>query len=471
MASHYLRKYGVEATVDFELYALDGTGLKTDAASASGDVTLYRDEAAVETLDADAFVDEGAIYSLVISAAEMAASRIIVCIVDQTSPQAWLDKTLIIETYGNASAQHAFDLGEATQDVNLTKIGGDTQSATDLKDFADAGYDPATDKITGVKLCDRTTLVDGVTLCDQTTLVDNVTLCDETTLVDTTTTNTDMVADVASDVTDIKAKTDLIGASVALETGGKIAGIETTLASPDNFKANVTNLDAAVSTRAPSGEYDTEVAHLDADISSRAPTSEYDTEMAHLDADITSRAPAGEYDTELDTTISSRAPASEYDTEMARITANVATETKQDTNATHLTDIKGGTFNGATDSLEAIRNRGDSAWISATTVDLNADQSAVTIGTVNTALALTANNDKTGYALAAAGIDGIWDEVIEGTLTGRQVLRLNLSALTGKSSGGGTATLIFRDNGDTKARITATVDEDGNRTAMTLDET
>jgi len=431
MASHYLRKYGVEATVDFELYALDGTGLKTDAASASGDVTLYRDEAAVETLDADAFVDEGAIYSLVISAAEMAASRIIVCIVDQTSPQAWLDKTLIIETYGNASAQHAFDLDEATQDVNLTKIGGDTQSATDLKDFADAGYDPATDKITGVKLCDRTTLVDGVTLCDQTTLVDNVTLCDETTLVDTTTTNTDMVADVASDVTDIKAKTDLIGASVALETGGKIAGIETTLASPDNFKANVTNLDAAVSTRAPSGEYDTE----------------------------------------LDTTVSSRAPASEYDTEMARITADVATEAKQDTNATHLTDIKGGTFNGATDSLEAIRNRGDSAWISATTVDLNADQSAVTIGTVNTALALTANNDKTGYALAAAGIDGIWDEVIEGTLTGRQVLRLNLSALTGKSSGGGTATLIFRDNGDTKARITATVDEDGNRTAMTLDET
>jgi len=431
MASHYLRKYGVEATVDFELYALDGTGLKTDAASASGDVTLYRDEAAVETLDADAFVDEGAIYSLVISAAEMAASRIIVCIVDQTSPQAWLDKTLIIETYGNASAQHAFDLDEATQDVNLTKIGGDTQSATDLKDFADAGYDPATDKITGVKLCDRTTLVDGVTLCDQTTLVDNVTLCDETTLVDTTTTNTDMVADVASDVTDIKAKTDLIGASVALETGGKIAGIETTLASPDNFKANVTNLDAAVSTRAPSGEYDTE----------------------------------------LDTTVSSRAPASEYDTEMARITADVATEAKQDTNATHLTDIKGGTFNGATDSLEAIRNRGDSAWISATIVDLNADQSAVTIGTVNTALALTANNDKTGYALAAAGIDGIWDEVIEGTLTGRQVLRLNLSALTGKSSGGGTATLIFRDNGDTKARITATVDEDGNRTAMTLDET
>ena len=30
---------------------------------------------------------------------------------------------------------------------------------------------------------------------------------------------------------------------------------------------------------------------------------------------------------------------------------------------THLTDIKGGTFSGATDSLEAIRDRGDTAWL------------------------------------------------------------------------------------------------------------
>jgi len=35
---------------------------------------------------------------------------------------------------------------------------------------------------------------------------------------------------------------------------------------------------------------------------------------------------------------------------------------------THLTDIKGATFNGTTDSLEAIRNRGDAAWITATSV-------------------------------------------------------------------------------------------------------
>jgi hypothetical protein len=136
LASHYLRKYATATTVNFELYKLDGTGLKVDAASASGDITLYRDEGSVETLDADAFVDEGTIYSLAISQAEMTAARIIIAIVDQSSPQVWLDKVLIIETYGNASAQHIFDLGTAT--VNLsstseTQIDNIETAATTIK--------------------------------------------------------------------------------------------------------------------------------------------------------------------------------------------------------------------------------------------------------------------------------------------------------------------------------------------------
>lgn len=46
-------------------------------------------------------------------------------------------------------------------------------------------------------------------------------------------------------------------------------------------------------------------------------------------------------------------------------TAAILTDTGT-TLETHLTDIKGATFNGTTDSLEAIRNRGDAAWITAT---------------------------------------------------------------------------------------------------------
>ncbi len=44
-----------------------------------------------------------------------------------------------------------------TIDANVVQIGGDTQSASDLKDFADAGYDPATNKVQGVVLVDTTT--------------------------------------------------------------------------------------------------------------------------------------------------------------------------------------------------------------------------------------------------------------------------------------------------------------------------
>ncbi len=49
--------------------------------------------------------------------------------------------------------------------------------------------------------------------------------------------------------------------------------------------------------------------------------------------------------------------------EIAGVSAGDATEAKQDTIIASLTAAKGATFNGATDSLEAIRNRGDSAWV------------------------------------------------------------------------------------------------------------
>jgi hypothetical protein len=70
---------------------------------------------------------------------------------------------------------------------------------------------------------------------------------------------------------------------------------------------------------------------------------------------------------------------------------------------------------------------------------------------------------------AAAIADAVHDEVVEGTLTLRQIERIQLAALAGESSGGGTGTLTFSDVAGTAARITATVDSTGNRTAITLD--
>jgi hypothetical protein len=65
----------------------------------------------------------------------------------------------------------------------------------------------------------------------------------------------------------------------------------------------------------------------------------------------------------------------------------------------------------------------------------------------------------------------IWALAIETGYTAKQSMRLMLSALAGKLSGAATTTVTIRDAADSKDRIVATVDSDGNRTAVTHDTT
>lgn len=79
----------------------------------------------------------------------------------------------------------------------------------------------------------------------------------------------------------------------------------------------------------------------------------------------------------------------------------------------------------------------------------------------------------TAAALIGALNDITVAEIIAGVADGsydlQEMLRIIFAACAGKSSGGGTATLVFRDSADAKNRITATADANGNRTAITLD--
>jgi hypothetical protein len=61
-------------------------------------------------------------------------------------------------------------------------------------------------------------------------------------------------------------------------------------------------------------------------------------------------------------------------------------------------------------------------------------------------------------------------DAIETSLTVRGAMRLALAALAGKLSGAGTGTEVFRNVGDTKDRITATISSN-NRTAIVTDAT
>ncbi len=100
-------------------------------------------------------------------------------------------------------------------------------------------------------------------------------------------------------------------------------------------------------------------------------------------------------------------------------------------------------------------------------IDTAGGKVALVDGAITAAVIATGAID--ADALAADAVDEIWDEVLEGSLTGRQIVRIMLAALAGKSSGGGSSTIKFRDAGDTKDRISATVDGNRNRTAVTVD--
>ncbi|MGH6879273.1 hypothetical protein [Hypericibacter sp.] len=74
-------------------------------------------------------------------------------------------------------------------------------------------------------------------------------------------------------------------------------------------------------------------------------------------------------------------------------------------------------------------------------------------------------------ALAASAVDEILDDVVEGALTMRHILRLLLAASAGKLAGAAGVNITIRDQADTKNRINATVDLNGNRTAVAVDGT
>lgn len=72
---------------------------------------------------------------------------------------------------------------------------------------------------------------------------------------------------------------------------------------------------------------------------------------------------------------------------------------------------------------------------------------------------------------AAAITTAVWAITVNGTYTALQLLRGFAASLLGKLSGAATTTVIIRDASDTKDVVTATVDANGNRSAVTLDLT
>ncbi|MER8567623.1 hypothetical protein NKH85_17085 [Mesorhizobium sp. M0924] len=108
------------------------------------------------------------------------------------------------------------------------------------------------------------------------------------------------------------------------------------------------------------------------------------------------------------------------------------------------------------------------ASVSADIAAIKSDTGAIKTKTDNLPAAPAAVSD---IPTANANADALLDRAagIETGLTPRQGFRLWSAALLGKASGLGTGTAIYRSTTDTKDRINASVDADGNRLSVNLD--
>jgi hypothetical protein len=160
------------------------------------------------------------------------------------------------------------------------------------------------------------------------------------------------------------------------------------------------------------------------------------------------------------------------DTDIGALTSELAKVPKSDGtaswNATALAAIQ----SEANDALVAYdpptraeaTSDADSILAAVADVPTNAELATALAGADDAVLAAIA-------ALNNISVANILGATVEGSTTLVQSLRLLNAALGGKASGLETTTAVYRNIGDSKDRITATVDADGNRSAVTLDLT
>lgn len=145
------RKYatGTGADLIIPIYKAGATdfAVSADWTPAAGDVKVSKDGGAAANIATLPTFVANIGWKFVFSDAELTCARLNVNVVDSAT-KAIEDQHIIIETYGNASAQHAFDLNTATQGVNVTQISGDSAAADNLEaDYDGTGYAKANSTI------------------------------------------------------------------------------------------------------------------------------------------------------------------------------------------------------------------------------------------------------------------------------------------------------------------------------------
>jgi hypothetical protein len=370
------------------------------------------------------------------------AYEVIICVQAGGSP-AVTDLRIYAQTIG-------------AEDVDMVAIGGDAQSATDLKDFADAGYDPATNKVQGVVLVDTTTTNSDMRGTDSAALATHWTstragyvdkLNVSGTIAHSDAANT-YKADVSSlataanlatlqtTATSILEDTEEIGTNgaglTALASATDLGSLITTVGVAGAGLTNINLPDQAMNiTGNITGNISGSVGSVTGAVGSV--TGAVGSVTGNVGGNVTGSVGSvlGGIDTTSGTiktldalNTAQNAQHSTTQTDLQTLLNRIGAWTGSGVNtilgafkallskaASTPSDI-GGTFDASTDSTEAIRDRGDAAYTTATGFStFNAGSDTVTVGAFNTSAkaelqqeaadALTAYDPATGTEAAA----------------------------------------------------------------------
>ncbi len=132
--SAFLRKYAVATHVYIPIVkrGVVDFAVGADWSPAAGDVKVSIDGGAVAnigTLPTAIASGNGAFWDFTLASGETTGKKITVVVADAAT-KAVEDQAFVVETYGNASAEHPFDLGTATQAVNVTQFGGNNATTS-----------------------------------------------------------------------------------------------------------------------------------------------------------------------------------------------------------------------------------------------------------------------------------------------------------------------------------------------------
>jgi hypothetical protein len=124
------RKYGVAASFLFPLIDAGAQDFEsTPVTFVAADCQISKDGGAFANTGCIPWHVGNGVYAASLTSTEMQAARVALTVIDAAT-KAWEDQAIIIGTYGHASAQHAFDLDTATQNVNTSTVSASAITAS-----------------------------------------------------------------------------------------------------------------------------------------------------------------------------------------------------------------------------------------------------------------------------------------------------------------------------------------------------